>query len=73
MSMTRLAEIIEKKEEKAQEYAPCEAYWLLVIVDFVNAAQKQEIRRDDGLNISSKVFQKIIVYKPHFEHIVETR
>ncbi len=73
MDISRLTRIIKEKEQKAQEYAPCDAYWLLVVVDFINAAQEQEIRLDDGLNVSSKVFQKIIVYKPHFEHIIETR
>ena len=72
MSQTRLTEIITEKEEKAKEYRPCDAYWLLIVVDSNNAAQEQEIRRDEGLNVSSNVFQKIIVYKPLFEHIVET-
>jgi hypothetical protein len=46
MSQTRLTEIIRRKEEKAKEYAPCEAYWLLIVVDSNDAAQEQEIRRD---------------------------
>jgi hypothetical protein len=72
MSMARLNEIITEKEEKAKEYTPCDAYWLLIIVDSASAAQEQEIRRAEGVNFSSKVFQKIIIYKPFFEHIVET-
>jgi len=72
MSQTRLTEIITEKEEKAKEYGPCDAYWLLIVVDSSSAAQEQEIRRDEGLNVSSNVLQKIIVYKPFFEHIVET-
>jgi hypothetical protein len=72
MSQTRLTKIIKEKEEKAKEYAPCDAYWLLIVVDSSSAAQEQEIRRDEGLNVSSNVFQKIIVYKPFFEHILET-
>jgi len=70
MSVTRLAEIIREKEVKAQRYVACDAYWLLIIVDFINAAQEQEIRID-GLTAESTVFKKIIVYKPGFEHIVE--
>lgn len=72
MSETRLSEIVTEKEERAKEYAPCDAYWLLIIVDSSSAAQEQEIRLENGLNVSSDVFQKIIVYKPYFEHIVET-
>jgi hypothetical protein len=66
MSRTRLTEIITEKEEKAKEYAPCGVYWLLIVVDSSDAAQEQEIRRDVRLNVSSNVFQKIIVYKPFF-------
>ncbi len=72
MSQTRLTEIITEKEKKAKEYAHCDTYWLLIVVDSSSAAQEQEIRRDEGLNVSSNVFQKIIVYKPFFEHIVES-
>ena len=72
MSQTQLIEIITEKEEKAQGYARCDAHWLLIVVDSSSAAQEQEIRRDEGLNVSSNVFQKIIVYKPFFEHILET-
>jgi hypothetical protein len=36
----------------------------------MDPAQKQEIRID-GLNISSQVFEKIIVYNPLFGHVVE--
>jgi hypothetical protein len=72
MSQARLNEIITEKEQKAKEYKPCDAYWLLIIVDSASPAQEQEIRRAEGVNVSSKVFQKIIIYKPFFEHIVET-
>jgi hypothetical protein len=72
MSQARLIEIIKEKEKKATGYMPCDAYWLLVVVDSSSPAQEQEIRRDEDLNVSSNVFQKIIVYKPIFEHIVET-
>lgn len=36
MSKARLTEIIKKKEAKAQHYAHCTAYWLLVVVDFID-------------------------------------
>ena len=63
-------EIIREKEVKARQHVACEVYWLLIIVDFIDAAQEQEIRID-GLTVESDVFQKIIVYKPNFEHILE--
>ncbi len=72
MSATRLQEIISEKESKAADYAPCDAYWLLIVVDWIDSAQEQEIRVD-GLMVASDVFEKIIVYKPTFEHIVEVK
>ncbi len=71
MSTPRLMEIIREKETKAQQYSSCDAYWLLIVVDFIDAAQEQEIRLDRGVVITSDVFEKIIVYKPDLEHIVE--
>jgi hypothetical protein len=70
MSRARLQDIIAEKEAKAKEYAPCDAYWLLVVVDFIDSAQEEEIRVD-GLAIESGMFEKIIVYKTGFDHIVE--
>jgi hypothetical protein len=72
MSLDRLAAIVSEKEQKVGEYESCECYWLLVVVDFLNPAQEQEIRLDNPLPIDSAVFEKIIVYKTHLNQIVET-
>lgn len=69
MSVKRLEDIVRAKEVKAQDYAECNAYWLLVVVEFIDAAQEQEIRVD-GISLVSDVFERVIVYKPGFEHIV---
>jgi hypothetical protein len=68
MSAEGLKEIIVEKELKAAKYAPCDAYWLLVIVDWKDAAQDQEITTS-CLKIPSNVFEKIVIYKPGFEEI----
>jgi hypothetical protein len=70
MSVARLAEIVREKEKKARQYRPCDAYWLLVVVNWMDPAQEQEIRVD-GLSIHSDVFERVIIYKPHFEHVVD--
>ena len=70
MPIERLTEILREKEEKAQQYRPCNAHWLLVIVDWRDPAQEQEIRVD-GLYIHSDVFERVIIYKPHFDHVVD--
>lgn len=70
MSSARLTEIIRQKEVKARNYSSCDEYWLLVVVDWMDAAQEQEIRVD-GLVLDSDVYDRIIIYKPHFDHVVE--
>ena len=63
-------EIVREKEAKVRGYDQCDTWWLLIVVDSMDSAQEQEIRID-GLGVDSDVFQKIIIYKPYFEHIVE--
>ena len=70
MAIARLTEILREKEEKAKEYQRLDAYWLLVIVDWMDPAQEQEIRID-GLTIHSDMFERVIIYKPTFEHVVD--
>jgi hypothetical protein len=72
MSEKALEAIVRDKEAKSTNYAPRDAYWLLVIAEAMDPAQEQEIRID-GLNISSQVFEKIIVYNPLFGHVVEAK
>jgi hypothetical protein len=70
MSVARLQAIVTEKEAKAANYASCDAYWLLIIVDWADSAQDQEITTT-GVKLSSRIFEKIIVYKPGFEDIRE--
>lgn len=72
MSAARLRKIVAEKESKAADYAPCDAYWLLIVVDWADAAQDQEITTT-GLKVPSELFEKIIVYKPGFEDIAEVK
>ncbi|WP_146617722.1 hypothetical protein [Rhodoplanes serenus] len=72
MSLSRLKSIVESKESKAAEYALCDAYWLLIVVDWIDRAQDQEIGMGD-LGLVSSVFERIIVYKTTFEQIVEVK
>jgi hypothetical protein len=70
MSIPRLMEIVCEKENKGINYSKCNAYWLLVIVDPMDSAQDQEIQIE-GVDIKSDFFEKIILYKPTFEHVLE--
>jgi hypothetical protein len=70
MSVERLTETVRQKEAKARGYTGCDEYWLLVVVDFMNPAQEQEIRVDRVV-IASDIFQRIVVYKPFLDQILE--
>lgn len=65
LCVDRVAEIINNKNKKLNEYQLCDAYWLLLIVDFWDPAQDQDIRLSDDLFLESicSPFEKIIVYK----------
>jgi hypothetical protein len=73
MSMEKLRTIVGTKEAQSKHYQCCDAYWLVVIVDFIDRAQDQEIQIDDFEKIASTVFEKVIVYKTHFGHILEAK
>ena len=70
-SVDRATEIIAVKEAKAKEYTSCDAYWLLIVVDFLDPAQDSEIRIDGFEGFRSTVFERVIVYRPYFEHILD--
>ena len=72
MSQAGLESIVREKEARSAQYHARDAYCLLIVVEPMDAAQEQEIRID-GLSVKSAVFDKIIVYKPAFEQVVEAK
>ncbi|OGW22947.1 MAG: hypothetical protein A3K09_05995, partial [Nitrospinae bacterium RIFCSPLOWO2_12_FULL_47_7] len=73
MSMEKLRAIVGAKEAQSKYYQRCDAYWLIVVVDFINRAQDQEIHINGFEKIASTVFEKVIVYKTHFGHVLEAK
>lgn len=71
MDLKRLVSIVKDKEKRSKRYEKCDVYWLLVVVDFVNPAQDQEIRIDNFKKIETEVFERVIVYKTLFGHVLE--
>jgi hypothetical protein len=71
LSLPRLAEIVETKHRKLAEYTLCDAYWLLLIVDFMDPAQDQEVDWPESEASIRSPFEKIIVYKPQFAAWIE--
>lgn len=70
VSSQRLQAIVREKETKAHDYVPCAAYWLLVVVNFADPAQDQEISVGT-LTVAASVFERVILFKPAFDEIVE--
>jgi len=73
MSREKLRAVVRDKEAQSKSYRPCDAYWLIVVVDFIDRAQDQEIRIGGNEKIDSAVFEKIIVYKTVFGHVFEAK
>ena len=73
MSRDSLIRIVRDKEKSSKQYKKCDSFWLLVVVDFMDRAQDQEIPLYDFGKVESNVFEKIIVYKNHFGHILEAK
>ena len=73
MSRDKLLDIVRKKESKSKDYRPCDAFWLVVVVECMDPAQDQEIQIDDFQKIHPTVFEKVIVYKPLFHHVLEAK
>ena len=71
LSRNRLAEIVIDKEKRAKKYQECNEYWLLVVVDFINSSQDQEIQIEGFEKIQTNIFKKVIVFKTLFNHILE--
>ena len=55
------------------DYQRCDAYWLVVVVDFIDPAQDQEIRVNGFQKITSSVFDKVLVYKTRYHHVLEAK
>jgi hypothetical protein len=73
MSVEKLRAIVKDKEAQSSGYQHCDVYWLIVVVDFIDRAQDQEIQIENFEKIASTVFEKVIVYKTHFGHVLEAK
>lgn len=70
MSPEKIGELLAYKEMKTVQYEKCDEYWLVIVVDFADPAQDQEIPTD-VFKLSSGIFKKIIIYKTVFNQILE--
>jgi hypothetical protein len=71
LDTARLQSVVEEKTKKATDYAACDEYWLLLVVDFMDPAQDQELTLPHGFGLPKSRFEKVLVYKPQFGQVVE--
>ncbi len=70
LSVPRVSELALQKEIKKASYQYCEQYWLLLVVDFMDPAQDQEVVWPVGKTIQASSYEKVIIYVPQFHHIL---
>lgn len=66
LSVDRVAQIVATKEERLSDYSPCDAYWLLIVADFSDPAQDQEITWPIECAPINTSYERVIIYKPQF-------
>ena len=71
LNINRLQEVIDEKTAKASRYQPCDRYWLLVVIDFIDSAQDQHLTWPSGIVLRRGAYEKIFLYKPQFREVVE--
>ena len=69
----RLRTVVDEKIAKTRQYQPCDELWLLVVVDFMDRAQDQELTLPTDLKLNVEPFSRVLLYKPQFSQIVEIR
>lgn len=71
LNSERVREMVRQKDRKALEYQACDAYWLLLVVDFMDRAQDQELSWPEEAVLEGSLFERIFLYKPQFAQVVE--
>ncbi len=73
LSVERVKELVAQKTKKLQNYHPCDAYWLLLVVEFWDPAQDQDIEWPQNESVGLTPFEKILIYKPQFRQVSVVR
>ena len=71
LSLDRLRALVAEKTTKLVNYQLCDFYWLLLVVDFMDPAQDQDLQWPTGEILESSPFERILLYKPQFGEIVQ--
>ena len=71
LSIDRVAQLVATKEQLLAEYKKCDAYWLLLVVDFMDSAQDQEIVWPSEVGPLKTTYEQVIIYKPQFAQWIQ--
>jgi hypothetical protein len=71
LSIDRLRVLVLDKTKKLRQYQPCDIYWLLLIVDFMDPAQDQDLQWPPEELLAQSPFERILLYKPQFRQVVQ--
>lgn len=71
LSVERLREVVAEKTDKLANYEKCDAYWLLLVVDFMDSAQDQELQWPIGEQPLGSSYERVLIYKPQFGQVLE--
>lgn len=69
LTLPRIEKTIAEKTERAKKYLACDAYWLLMVVNFWNPASDQDISWPKGATVRAGAFERIFLYRTHFASI----
>ena len=69
LSIERVRELVARKSHKVASYRPCDKYWLLLVVDFMDFAQDQDITWPDNALLGETPFERVLLYKPQFKQV----
>lgn len=71
LRVDRVREVVAEKIQKAKEYQLCDAYWLVISVDFWDPAQDQEIEWPVGEFLDCGPFERVFLHKPAYRHVTQ--
>lgn len=73
LSVDRLKQVIADKNTRISGYkdSGCDEYWLLLIVDFIDLAQDQQLSWPLDKESINTLFDRVIIYKPQFSQWLE--
>lgn len=73
LSVPRVKELVTEKATKTKHYAPCEANWLLLVVEFWDHAQDQFVHWPADESVGQTPFDRILIYKTSSTQVIEVR